>query len=121
MKKRVWTSILFLVAWTSVLGGVYWFFADKSYSLVVATVYAVVGTVLFVFFLLVNSGFRSFHSEEQRRAAKDPTEQIAPRADLFHLGKEKQETAARWLLMTSIPFFFVLMADYIYLNFIFKG
>ena len=133
MKKSPWITILFLVLWTLILGVVYWTFAETEYTLFVSAVYAVCATVLFIFFLLVNGGLRSLYGEEKKRAAlaretakldgkgKSPETEAPPRPDLFHLGAEKQEKAARILLMTAAPFFFILAADYIYLHFFFKG
>ncbi|MBP5289665.1 MAG: hypothetical protein J6Z79_07345 [Clostridia bacterium] len=134
MKKQTLKTILFLVLWTLVLGAVYWSFSETPYTLFVSAVYAVSAVVLFIFFLLVNGGWRPLRGEEEKRARlareKDgskekksaaPSADIPPRPDLFHLGAEKQERAARILLMTAAPFFFILAADYIYLHFFFKG
>lgn len=118
--KRSWKTILFLAIWTALLGAVYRGFSGTPYTVFVAAVYAVAATVFFVFFLLVNGGWRSLPAEEKKAAEKKGAAPL-PRADLFHLGTEKQEKAARLLLMLSAPFFFILMADYIYLHFFFKG
>ena len=119
MKNKKLSTILFLLLWTLVLGVVYWSLAETPYTIFVSAVYAIAAVVLFVFFLLVNGGWRSLPSEENRRAEKEAAP--PPRADLFHLGTEKQEKAARWLLAIAAPFFFILMADYLYLHFFFKG
>ena len=142
MKKRTWKTILFLVGWTVVLGVIYWSFSETPYSVFVSALYAIIAVVLFIFFLLVNGGMRSLSSTEEIRAKKETERENRqlkgrkgrfnreknrrlaepePRADLFHLGKEKQEKAARILLAVAAPFFFILAADYLYLHFFFKG
>ncbi|MBQ3865631.1 MAG: hypothetical protein II776_01925 [Clostridia bacterium] len=129
-------TVLILLIWTAILGGVYLAFAGTPAGVFVSMVYAVAGSVLFVFFLLVNGGFRSLPGEERAAAEKGPAKDLrgkkkrapepepsspAPRPDFFRLGREKQEKAAKILLALSIPFFFILVFDWFYLHFIFKG
>ncbi len=134
MKKKNAMTLLCLIGWTVFLGGIYLALAETPYTMFVSMVYAVAGTVLFVFFLLVNGGARSLPSVEERRALaaeekkdngkgdakRDKAHDPPSRPDLFHLGAEKQDKVARLLLILAAPFFFVLAADYIYLHFFWK-
>ena len=115
--KRHWKTVLFLVIWTALLGVVYWGFGETPYSIPIATGYAVAATLLFVAFLLVNGGWRSLPDPDE---TKEGGHSLLPRADLLHLGPERQEKIARSLLILAAPLFFILLADFLYLHFFYK-
>lgn len=120
MRKTGRKTFLILVGWAAVLSVVYWGLSETSAAPFIAALYALAGTILFIFFLLVNGGFRPLQGEEEKRAFAQHQGELQPRKDLFRLGAEKQEKAARLLLTLAIPFFFILLADWVYLHFFFK-
>lgn len=138
-------TLVALLVWTAVLGGIYFGFGDTPYTVLLTGAYAVAAVILAVFFLLVNGGMRPLPSTEKLRAAKlererkeekkslhppkhrrsvpeekEEPDPYPPRPDLFHLGEEGQERAARILLILAAPFFLILVADWIYLRYFLK-
>ncbi len=130
--KEKGKTVLLLLGWTVILGGIYWAFTGTEYSVFVTAVYAIAALLFSVFFILVNGGVRSLPSVEEARYKKElekqkdqknpaPVSSPPPRPDLFRLGVEKQENAAKILLILAAPFFFVLVVDFIYLHYFFNG
>lgn len=109
-KKRRLQTLLFLLVWSAILAGIYWGLGETKYTLMITQLYFVACLLLSAAYLVV-SGTTSFTKGKKDGETK--------RMNPLGLKKEVQDKWSKLLLLLDFPLLFILLLDYMILNFIY--